>query len=92
MGLSMRTDVYRFTRWAKFDTKTGRPTNWKPFNISDTSVKYELYDHSGDMEADFDRFENVNLATDVAHLAVLKSMDALLMKEFDGGRLNPSFV
>ena len=89
MGLSMRTDLYRFTRWAKFDTNSGRPSNWSPFNASDTSVKYELYNHAHDDEADFDAFENVNLATDPAHLSMLMSMDALLMTEWDGGHLNP---
>ena len=89
MGFSMRTNLYRLTRWAQFDRLSGRPVNWKPFNASDTGVKYELYDHSGDTEVDFDAFENVNLATDPGHLNLLKAMDALLMENWDGGHLNP---
>ena len=61
MGLSVRTDKLRFTRWAKFDTVAGRPEFPAPFDPSNTEVQYELYDHTGDTEADFDAFENVNL-------------------------------
>jgi hypothetical protein len=61
MGLSLRTDKLRFTRWAKFDTVAGRPYFPAPFDPSNTEVQYELYDHTGDTEADFDAFENFNL-------------------------------
>ena len=88
MGLSIRTDKLRFTRWAKFDTVAGRPEFPAPFDPSNTEVQYELYDHAGDTEADFDAFENFNLAAN--NTATVREMDAMLQRVWDGGKLNPA--
>ena len=48
MGLSVRTEKWRFTRWAKFDVAAGRP-NFHPFDPTNTAVQYELYDHTNDV-------------------------------------------
>ena len=49
---------------------------YEQFNAS--GVFYELYDHRGDREDDFDAFENVNLATDPAHRQTTEEMERLV--------------
>lgn len=79
MGLSVRTDAWRFTRWGPFNRTSGRPI----FDGADGKVFYELYDHRGDSEDDFDAFENVNLATDKAHQQTVHEMKQLLERVWD---------
>ena len=81
MGLSVRTDRWRFTRWGKFNRTSGRPRFDEQFNAS--GVFYELYDHRGDREDDFDAFENVNLATDPAHRQTAEEMERLVEEVWD---------
>lgn len=51
----------------------------------------ELYDHRNDTEADFDRFENVNVAgTSAFYNATAASLLALLKSTWDNGRLDPA--
>eukprot|EP00040_Diaphanoeca_grandis_P028557 m.165590 g.165590 ORF g.165590 m.165590 type:complete len:742 (-) comp31389_c0_seq4:22-2247(-) len=80
MGLSMRTDKFRFTRWGQFDYTYGRP------DFVHGNVDYELYDHANDTEADFNAYENTNLAVN-ASSATIAHWDDLVKSSWDGGRL-----
>jgi arylsulfatase A-like enzyme len=84
MGLSMRIDNYRFTRWATFNKETGRPS-FTPYNANNTNVKYELYNHTGenDFGSDFDAYENENLASRAEHNDLVKELDARLQRTWD---------
>ena len=56
MGYSVRSDVYRATFWMW----------WDGLNLVGDFARepaaVELYKHEGDVESDFDSFENVNIA------------------------------
>ena len=56
MGYSMRTDRYRYTEWVKWNGTDLKP-EWS------NQIGVELYDHQNDDEADFDAFENENIAS-----------------------------
>ena len=60
--------VVRYTEWVwwKGETLAG--------DFDREAVGLELYSHAGDTEADFDLFENVNVATDPANKATLAQM------------------
>ena len=45
----------------------------------------ELYAHTGDTEADFDLFENENVAADSENKAVLVSLHAMAEKQWGKG-------
>ena len=49
----------------------------------------ELYDHANDTEADFDAYENVDLATAPEHNATLRGLLRLLITTWDNGKLPP---
>ena len=51
MGLTMRVDKWRITRWGRFDRSAGRPQFGEP------PESVELFAHDGDTELDFDAFE-----------------------------------
>lgn len=68
-GLSVRSDRWRYTEWVKFDYARGVP-------LFNSSLGAELYDHSGDAEADFDAFENANVAA--SHPEVVAELAAAL--------------
>ena len=53
---------------------------YEQFNAS--GVFYELYDHRGDREDDFDAFENVNLAANASYAPVARRLAALLRKKY----------
>ena len=56
MGYSVRSSDWRYTVWLHWDRAN------LVGDFSRPPVGVELYDHRGDTEADFDAFENVNLA------------------------------
>eukprot|EP00041_Stephanoeca_diplocostata_P033162 m.1087975 g.1087975 ORF g.1087975 m.1087975 type:complete len:725 (+) comp24285_c0_seq20:131-2305(+) len=86
-GLSMRTDAWRITWWGKFDDVAGRPR----FDLEPLGV--ELYDHRNDSEADFDAFENVNVAgTSAFYNTTTTLLLELLKATWDNGHLNPAPV
>ena len=68
MGFSMRTDRWRVTRWGPYSALTGRPD----FDLPPTGV--ELYDHANDTMADFDAYENVDLASDPRCVRVVRGL------------------
>lgn len=69
MGYSVRTDLYRYTRWMHWN---GTAAVW------DKVVGEELYDHTGDTGLDTDAFENKNLASDKDHASILAAHAAIL--------------
>lgn len=80
MGLSVRTDSYRYSEWFRWQGDMCSP-NW---NVSDG---VELYSHIGDnVPACFDCFENVNLAGTAAgrqeYAEIIASHRVLLLAHF----------
>lgn len=67
MGLSMRTQSYRYTEWHRWLGRELRP-DW-----DDGSTMIELYNHTGDppesTKISFERFENVNVYAENKELA-----------------------
>jgi len=57
MGYSVRTDVWRCTFWMWWNGEK-LEADW-----ARAPVAIELYSHEGDTEADFDAFENTNVAS-----------------------------
>jgi arylsulfatase A-like enzyme len=55
MGLSIRTDAWRYTRWMAWDGDALAP-------VWDAVLGEELYGHAGDDGRDLDAFENENYA------------------------------
>ena len=51
-------------------------------DFSRPAVGIELYPHHGDNEANFDLFENVNVAVDPANAEILEQMHALVLKQW----------
>ena len=76
MGFSMRTDRWRVTRWGPYSALTGRPA----FELPPTGV--ELYDHANDTMADFDAYENVDLASDPQYVGLGYSHACLVLPSF----------
>ena len=75
MGLSVRTDSYRYTEWLKWNG-ADLTVQW------DGVLGVELYDHSNDTGMSFDSFENVNVAHQTEYAAIVKEHHALLLAEF----------
>lgn len=73
MGYTIRTELYRYTQWLKFDYNLTAP-----HPIWSEKIAEELYAHTGDDESSMDDFENENLASDPKYAAVLKTMGAKL--------------
>lgn len=55
MGYSIRVDGWRYTEWVEWNGAELKP-EWVRL------VGRELYDHHGDDELDFDKYENSNVA------------------------------
>lgn len=69
MGVTMRTAEWRYTEWPRWNTTT---YDW-------THVDgVELYAHAGDDGSCFDCYENVNVAAQPQHAALLRQFSALL--------------
>eukprot|EP00937_MAST-01D_sp_MAST-1D-sp2_P004454 g4454.t1 len=78
MGLSIRTDAWRYTRWLPWDGRRLRPV-WD----GNHSLVAELYNHTGDDGNSFDGdFEARNLAHEPALGAVRESLDRQLQAAF----------
>ena len=77
MGYSIRDRDWRLTLWVRWDGATLRP-DWGRLNAT------ELYDHRADTaDADFDAFENANVAADQAHAPVIARLAGKLRTYFD---------
>jgi hypothetical protein len=75
MGVSIRTDAYRYTEWTQWN---GTAPDW-----SIPLIGAELYDHSGDDGTTFDgAFEVVNHADDPTYAAQRAQLSALLRKAY----------
>lgn len=74
IGLSIRTDRWRYTEWLPWDGAKESP-RWQPEAV-------ELYDHQGDDGSDFDAFENVNLAHATSHTRVVRDLARTLRRSF----------
>jgi arylsulfatase A-like enzyme len=83
MGLTMRTDTWRITRWGAFDYVAGRPR----FELPPTDL--ELFAHDRDTELDFDAFENENLANIPKYAELVRNLTELLERNWDNGHLPP---
>ena len=90
MGLSVRTDTWRFTRWLAWNGtslrpvwRTGAAPNGMGQDGNRTHPLEELYDHTGDDGNSFDgAYESVNLAYGEAHRAVRDVLDERLRRHF----------
>jgi len=74
MGMSMRTERWRFTEWCQFNYTAAYP-EWSAETIS--KCELELYDHEGDTGMDpaaIDEFDNANLAYPPAHAATVAAL------------------
>ena len=91
MGLSLRTDRYRYTRWFPWNGTALRPV-WGAPNASGFAAMNELYDHLGDDGSSMDGdYENVNLLASppvagapVPDPAVVARLETLLRASFPG--------
>ena len=89
MGMSMRTERWRFTEWCQFNYTSAYP-EWSAENIS--KCELELYDHQGDTGTDpsaIDDFDNANLAYLPAHAATVAALHKQIIAEWDGGVMPP---
>jgi len=74
VGLSLRTDRWRYTEWLWWNGARERP-HWDR-----EPAAVELYDHLGDRGLDFDAFETENLAGNASHAEEAQELAALLRK------------
>lgn len=80
MGYSVRVDDWRYTMWLAFDGKRNRG-DWAGLPASLHGE--ELYAHKGDTGADFDAFENENVAASQANAPMVRELRQLLRTRFD---------
>jgi len=76
MGYSVRTENWRYTAWLHWDGAN------LVGDFSKSPVAVELYSHAGDTEADFDAFENVNLAGNPKYANVLSEHYDIAVKHW----------
>lgn len=86
MGCSVRTQDYRYTAWMHWDGANLKGDFTRP------PFAEELYSHVGDVESDFDAFENVNLASDASHASVKAQMFATAKAHWDTGAEAPALL
>ena len=79
MGLSVRVPDWRYTCWMYWDGALLLPD----FGRDPAAV--ELYAHKGDSEADFDLFENDNVAAEPANRAVVEKLHAMAVEQWAHG-------
>ena len=73
MGVTLRTEAYRYTEWLPWDGAALRP------RFEAEPVGVELYNHTGDNGSDFDApFELFNLAEDPGYVGVRRELAALM--------------
>ncbi len=78
MGVTIRTEDWRYTEWMVYDwKKNGTIPLW------DKMEGKELYDHRTTDENNFDSFENDNLAYDAQYMGVVEQMHDLLVATWD---------
>eukprot|EP00929_Paragymnodinium_shiwhaense_P006604 TRINITY_DN11036_c1_g1_i1.p1 TRINITY_DN11036_c1_g1~~TRINITY_DN11036_c1_g1_i1.p1 ORF type:complete len:764 (-),score=41.93 TRINITY_DN11036_c1_g1_i1:511-2469(-) len=76
MGLSLRTERWRYTEWLWWDGAREQP-GWRY-----GPVAKELYDHLTDDGHDFDKSEPHNLAEQPLHASIVSELAALLRKSY----------
>ena len=80
LGVSLRTDAWRYTEWPRWNGSALEPQWDAPL------VGAELYNHTGDDGTSFDgAFEAVNLAGDPAYAAVRAQLSAQLRAAYARG-------
>ena len=87
MGLSVREERWRYTEWLHWEKKKQAPAWRRPL------VGLELYDHQGDLGADFDAAaptKNLADATEWAH--VRTRLSKVLRDHFMHDLLPPQIV
>ena len=77
MGLSVRTDTWRYTEWRRWNGTALAPQ----FDIPALGV--ELYDHTSDAGDNFDSFEVRNEAADLNRHAVVEQLAGVIKVQFD---------
>ena len=80
MGLSLRTDNWRYTEWCGFDNNTVNP-----HPIWNNTVGIELYNHNSSIisENDLNAYENVNLAYNDSYKNVVSELHDILISTWD---------
>ena len=76
MGYSIRTDLYRYTEWLRWNG-TILKADWSQV------VGVELYDHSGDEDISFDNYENINVADQPTYSTIRNQLHQQLKDMFD---------
>jgi len=77
MGLSIRTDRWRYTEWLWWDGAKEQPHWERP------AAATELYDHLRDDGSDFDVMETHNLAGGPLHTGLIAEFSALLRRHYE---------
>lgn len=77
MGYTVRTPEWRYTEWVAYDNVTYTPNFDVPFTEGGT-IWRELYDHRGDVGANWEQFERVNVAAVPANAATVAQLSAAL--------------
>jgi len=73
MGVTLRTENYRYTEWALWNGSSLQP------RLDEEPIGVELYDHTNDAGTDFDGpYEVVNLANNPSYASVKKQLAAFL--------------
>eukprot|EP00940_MAST-03C_sp_MAST-3C-sp2_P001200 g1200.t1 len=79
MGYSVRTQDWRYTVWLHWDGNNLKGDFDRP------PIGVELYAHDGDSGANFNTFENTNLAEDPAHEDVRNRLHAVAFSHWNSG-------
>ena len=84
MGVSLRTDGWRYTEWLPWNGSALQPQWGAPL------VGAELYNHTGDAGTSFDgAFEVVNLASEPAYAGIRAQLSAQLRAAYARGEAAP---
>ena len=77
VGLSLRTDRWRYTEWLPWIGEEER-VDWD----AAPNASIELYDHDGDDGSDLDLYEQTNLARDARYAGELQWLAQLLRERY----------